>query len=249
MWTDIGKHSTTINKNGYIYSFYNRTCLDIGDSIRFYDRAGSNAYTIQPDSAASSNAYRACYFSVSLGATPLDGKPRILLYIPDSITVSNPDSSTVSYAFPLFETISPFVSSNGKGDYRLSWWSNVEDISKLKDINGCYQYDQECIKKFSNGVFQQPTQSSAKILCTADLTWRELKQSGGGITNNYFLSYPVVRNVSISVLIKGQGYVTDFAVDGGGGGLSVHSHTSIMDGGYAAAVFMPSAGIRPTNWR
>ncbi|MBR4315527.1 MAG: hypothetical protein IKP65_00955 [Alphaproteobacteria bacterium] len=125
MWTDIGKPSTTINKNGYIYSFYNRTCLDIGSDITFSDRSGNAAYKIQADSTSASNAYRACYFSVSLGATPLDGKPRILLYIPDSITVNNPDSSTVSYAKPLYETISPFVLSNGKGDYRLSWWCNV----------------------------------------------------------------------------------------------------------------------------
>jgi hypothetical protein len=63
---------------------------------------------------------------------------------------------------------------------------------------------------------------------------------------------PVITNPLILSLNTGYGYITDFATNtngGGNGSLPMHSHTSVTDGGFAAAVFMPSAVMRPFNWR
>jgi hypothetical protein len=78
-----------------------------------------------------------------------------------------------------------------------------------------------------------------------------LKQEGGGVQDTYHSLIPIIDTPAIAAVSKNDGYVLDFetGTGSGGGGIGMHSHTSNDDGGFAAAVFMPSASIRPINWR
>ena len=59
---------------------------------------------------------------------------------------------------------------------------------------------------------------------------------------------PVIYNIAVVDVLTGQGYITDFSGGGGDGGVGMHSHLSTNDGGFAAAVFMPSAIMKPFTW-
>jgi hypothetical protein len=97
---------------------------------------------------------------------------------------------------------------------------------------------------------------SGKVLCTANLKWEKLATTinfGNKVKDIVPKFYPIITNVIVLAIIRGQGYVTDFAAGGGDGSgvytsINIHSHTATNDGGFAAAVFMPSAVMKPLNW-
>ena len=115
------------------------------------------------------------------------------------------------------------------------------------------------VKRFNgtNITQEQPKTKSAKVLCSAAVKWEKLAT---GLTSNNSTKkeslpqyYPVINNPIVLSFMTNEGYVTDFAAPGNGGDdaysvTNIHSHTATNDGGFAAAVFMPSAVMKPLNW-
>lgn len=246
MITNTGKSIVSIKTNeGIVISIFNRTFHAWGSTINLNDMQNNKRYNIAIDQSYITNQYRCACFSMSYANNSLRTTPHLVVYAPDMSTKSNNGIT----AYPLFELISPSV--NKTGDiYQLTWWSNVANYSQLTQINNIYQYDPSVIKKFSQSTIssEKSTNSSANLLCTAHIYFEKLKQSGSGTFDARPRITPVIHHVAIVDVITGQGYVTDFSSGGDDGGIGMHSHLDNNDGGYAAAVFMPSAIMKPFTW-
>lgn len=237
---DIGKNiAITRMSDGSVLSMFNNAIMTADTTINFYDKSGKQRYTMSIDQTAITNKYRCAYYSRSLPQSAVDtsdSKPRFLLRLISSSTVE-----------PIYEFISPAIMSVKQDMVQLSWWSNVE-TSKFNS-----SYDKTALVRFSSSNLYVDTNIAvSKILCTATIRWEYLRQSGGGVNDSVFKLIPIIDTPVIATTINNQGYVVDFETGtggGGGGGLGIHSHTSNDDAGFAAAVFMPSAHIRPLSWR
>lgn len=251
MITDVGKSVATVKLlDGNVVNFFNKT-YDLSSEIIYYNQQGNPQYVITYNETQFKNKHRCAYYTRSYSQSAIDNIPRIVLCL-SGISITAPYGIT---AFPLYELISPSVNRLGVDEYQLSWWSNVDDISKLTLKNGIYFYNSNAIKKFSQNTLAdiEENQAATKILCTAYIKWEKLAQSINGVKDITAQLTPIIVNPTIIAVIQGEGYITDFSGggsgSGGGGGLSLHSHTSNEDGGFAGAVFMPSANMRVLNWR
>ena len=246
MITNTGKTIATMKvPDGTVLNIFNRTFYSWGKTINFQDDRGKSRYSIAIDQSYISNQYRCACFTRSFANNAIGMTPYILLYVPDLSKTT--DNGTTAY--PLFELISPSINYTGN-IYQLTWWSNVKDYSKLENVNGIYKYDAEKIKRFSQSTIATETESNTcgNILCTAQLYFEKLKQTGSGAFDSNIRMTPIIRNIAIVTLLTGQGYITDFSSGGGDGGIGMHSHLSNNDGGFSAAVFMPSAIMKPFTW-
>ena len=176
---------------------------------------------------------------------------RPVIYIPNSVSENSNTGSTDNgtdgiSCTPLYECIFPTIGINASGNAQLTWWSNTKEIINA-DEYGKYLYDSSKIQKFfANGYSSiQLKMGVSKILCSAPIYWERLKFEGYDVNPH---RSPVIRNISIIKCINNEGYVLDFVSEGGDGSMRMHSHTNTMDGGFAAAVFMPSAVPRPMSW-
>lgn len=236
MAVDIGK-SIAIARltDGSVLSMFNNTLIGMETTVNFHDKDGPR-YTMSIDQTAFTNKYRCAYYSRSLPQGSMDMTPHLILMLSSNSTVQ-----------PIYEFISPAITCIKQDMVQLSWWSNVE----ASKFNG--SYDATALVRFSSSNLYVDTNIAAyKILCTATIRWEYLKQMGAGAGDANFMMVPIIDTPAIAVVIKNEGYVLDFETGtggGGGGGLGIHSHTSNDDAGFAAAVFMPSAHIRPLNWR
>lgn len=249
MITDVGKSVATVKLlDGNVINFFNKT-YDLSANINYYDQQGNLQYVVTRDEAQYNNKHRCAYYTRSYSQSAIDNIPRIVLCL-SGISVTQQQNIT---AFPLYELISPSVNRLGIDEYQLSWWSNVDNITDLNQIQGIYFYNSNAIKKFSQNTLAdiEENQAATKILCTAYIKWEKLAQQINGVKDITAQLTPIIVNPTIIAVIQGEGYITDFSGggSGGGGGLSLHSHTSNEDGGFAGAVFMPSANMRVLNWR
>lgn len=230
--------------NGTIITMFNQI-VNVTTQINFKNANGDVKYTLAADTSAQANKYRCAQYIVSMSQASLAKTPRMVLYIQSSTVINATTGITVN---PLYEFISPTITRLGFENYQLTWWCNSDELVSTS------LYDDIKIKKFSQNQLDSftPTANSTQILCSANLRWELLSQDGGGIKDAFPVLTPIIRNPVILSTKTGYGYVTDFASNSGGGGgngMSLHSHTSVTDGGFAAAVFMPSAVMRPFNWR
>lgn len=238
---DIGKTiATTRLSDGSVLNLFNHTIIgenkNSGVDAKYYDVDGKLRYSLSIESKAVTNKYRCAYYSRSFPQSPHDMKPRLVLVVDDDCKVS-----------PLYEFITPSIMNVQQDTIQLSWWSNVF-AEKFDDEEG---YDSDALVRFSStNLYLDTNVSSYKILCTATIRWQYLKQNGAGVEDDHYHRIPVIGTPAVSAVIKNEGYVLDFETgSGGGGNIGLHTHTSNDDGGFAAAVFMPSAFIRPVNWR
>ena len=248
MITNNGKTIAIVKMpDGSVLNIFNRTFYAWGAKITFQDQNGKSRYTIAIDQSYISNQYRCACFTRSYSNNTIGMTPYLVLYVPD-MSKKTDDSVT---AYPLFEMISPAINHTGTV-YQITWWSNVKDYSKLtKNDEGIYTYSADQIKRFSQSTIATESASSTcgNILCTANLTFEKLKQTGTGAFDSSFRMTPVIHDIAIVAMVTGQGYITDFSSGGDGeGGIGMHSHLNNNDGGYAAAVFMPSAIMKPFTW-
>lgn len=246
MITNTGKTIATIKStDGSVINIFNRTFYSWGSTIQFKNSSGKSIYSMAIDQSYISNQYRCACFTISYSNSALSMTPNLVLHVPDMTALSN--NGIVAY--PLFELISPTINKTGES-YQLTWWSNVDDYSKLVNNNGIYTYEREKIKKFSQSTIssEKSTNLSGSILCTAHVYFERLSQVGSGTFESSATETPIIRSIAIIALITGQGYVTDFSSGGDDGGIGMHSHLDNNDGGFAAAVFMPSAIMKPFTW-
>ena len=251
MVNDVGKTVATIKLlDGTVVNFFNKT-YSLKQDIYFYDENGSSRYAITRDNDSFTNKYRCGYYAHSYSQSANFSQPRLILNL-SGITISGGGAVTAN---PLWQMISPSVNKLNVDEYQLSWWSNVDAKGSLKPIDAnVYKYDIKQIRRFSyNELANLPENASAcKILCTANIRWERLAQgTASGPTESHCHLTPIIVNPTIVTLIEEQGYITDFATGGGSGsgGIGMHAHTSMQDGGFAAAIFMPSANMRVLNWR
>lgn len=250
MITDVGKNIAAVKLiDGSVINFFNKT-YDLAANVNYYNEQGEIQYIITRDQSQFKNKYRCAYYTRSYSQSVLSNKAKLVICLSD-IEITHPTNIT---AKPLYELISPSINRLGIDEYQLSWWSNVDNISELQENNGVYFYKSTAIKKFSQNTLAdiEQNQAATKILCTSYIKWEKLVQQVGGVKDTVAQLTPVIVNPIIVAAITGEGYITDFSgggSGGGGGGLSLHSHTSNEDGGFAGAVFMPSANMRVLNWR
>ena len=266
MATSVGRTPATVKANdNYFVSMFNKF-LDADKSwseTKFYDDAmigvgsgtGGPRYVMSIDNADQSEAHRCLHFvrHNQQGANSADFISAVpVLYVPnDNILISTPGIGIP--AMPLFEVISPTITNVGGKSFQLTWWTNVDDVSKC---SGGMGYDPTIIKKFSSNDIEnfEDSQGAARLLCTAPIVWENLSTvappAQGAETTGVvkYLPTPVIYNVGVVHLVTGEGYIVDFSTGGGAGGMRVHSHTSMEDGGFAVSVYAPSAMIRPANW-
>lgn len=269
MTTFTGKAFATIRMhNGSVINMFNRSFSSWGTSIDFLDPNGTTRYKMAIDQVYMKNKYRCACFTYSFTASAISMSPRVVLYVPgknssndsnenssasgdgsDGSSSSETESSPFSWAYPIFELICPTISSIGNGVYQLTWWSNVDNYNAIKDENGTYIYNPTQIKKFSEYSLSSNASRSgscANIVCTAPLHFENLMQNG--TDKNCYFATPVIKRIAIIDVIPNNYYVTDFSGAGGGDGIGMHSHLNNNDGGFAAAVFMPSAIMKPFTW-
>lgn len=170
-------------------------------------------------------------------------------------------------AEPLYELITPTIHRRGPDGCDLVWWSNVSNATTFAaETRQCwatgkvegfvnpaanYTYRPELVKRFTEDEIEYGTngnENTAKIMCEACIYWENLAQVGGGVSDSFTHLTPVIKKINVVTLIPGEGYVTDFT-GGNNGAMGIHNHTCIEECGFAAAVFMPSAVMRPFNWR
>ena len=220
--------------------------------IKIYKKATSSTpkYTMTVEDSAYYS--RALFFHRSWTGNQLDNVSRPVIYIPNNVSEDeNTGSSDASpkgiSCTPLYECIFPAIGINASGNAQLTWWSNTKEIITAND-QGKYLYDSSKIQKFFANDYSsvELKLGVSKILCSAPVYWERLKFDK--YDENPHRS-PVIRNISIIKCINNEGYVLDFVSEGSdGGSMRLHSHTNTMDGGFAAAVFMPSAVPRPMSW-
>jgi hypothetical protein len=244
---DIGKNIAVARlTDGSLLNFFNHTLVGTTDKeIIFYDMDDEPRYVMTIDQSAIDNKYRCAHFSRSFAqAADENVNLNMLMMIIDN-NIENKDKDIPVQ--PLYEFISPSIMSVKQDTIQLSWWSNV-NASQLNENN---RYKTESLIRFSSdNLFVNNSTTVCKVLCTALVRWEYLRQEGGGIQDGRCKLYPIIETPVIVSVVKNEGYVLDFDSGGGdGGGIGIHSHTSNDDGGFAASVFMPSAHIRPLNWR
>lgn len=269
MATSVGRVPATVKIDDYFVTFFNKT-LEAGDSmreIRFYDdacvgpggnsgtRSGLPRYCLNVDIGDQTARNRCLHFvrHNQQGADEADFvNPIPAIYIPDvTITAAGGGISAV----PIFEVISPTITNVGGKSFQLTWWTNTDEMEQW---SGGMDYNPQLIKKFSANDLDdfEDNANGARLLCTASIVWENLKlskgsnpdASGGAAPEVEYLPTPVIYHVGVVHMVHGEGYIVDFSTGGGGGGMKVHSHTSIEDGGFAVSVYAPSAMIRPANW-
>lgn len=243
---DIGKNIViTRMYDGSVLNFFNHTVLGSGGNIVFRDIDNKPRYIMSLDQTVIQNKYRCAHFTRSFAQSEMDVTPKMVIMLYDEDNISSEQNISVT---PLYEFISPSIMCNKQDTVQLTWWSNIQ----ADKFDSEEEYNVESLIRFSSKQLQLDTNIiSYKIMCTATIRWEMLKQVGGGVTEQYHKLFPIISKPSIITIVKDQGYVLDFesGTGSGGGGIGLHSHTSNDDGGFAAAVFMPSARIRPLNWR
>lgn len=244
---DIGKNVVVTRMyDGSILNFFNHTILASNNTIVFLDIDNKERYIMNLDQTVIQNKYRCAHFVRSFAQSEMDNEPKMVLMLNDS-DKGNTTEQDIQVS-PLYEFISPSVMNIKQDNVQLTWWSNVQ-ADKFDSNQG---YDVKSLIRFSSTQLGIDTNIIGyKIMCTAVIRWEMLKQVVGGVTEQYHKLYPIIYKPAIVTIIKDQGYILDFesGTGSGGGGIGLHSHTSNDDGGFAAAVFMPSARIRPLNWR
>lgn len=236
---DIGKNiATTRLSDGSVLNLFNSTVVK-AQTINFKDIDNQIRYTLVLDQTSFQKKYRCACYSRSFPQSTIDTQVRYLLVLPNS-------GKNVQ---PLYEFISPSILNLKQDMIQISWWSNVY-ANKFQD-----KYDVNALVRFSSSeLVIDESIKTYKILCTSVIRWEYLKQDTTG--DNYHKLIPIIDTPIIVAVIKDQGYVVDFETgtgsgsgSGSGGGIGIHSHTSNDDGGFASAVFMPSAHLRPISWK
>lgn len=247
---DLGKTVATVRLlDGNVVNFFNKTHNMTG-SVIYKDASNTQElYRYNADTNEASGQYRACYFTRSFAQSADDVAPNMLFYIPNSKLVGEPPY----LAMPLYQFISPSITRLGADEYQISWWSNVENYKESDTYEKIYNDDR--LYKFNAkdpSIDSGKANGITKILCTANIHWEQLFISTNGAGQGLQSKLtPIIVNPVILAAISGEGFITDFSTGeggGGGGGMSMHTHTSNLDGGFAAAVFMPSATMKPVNW-
>lgn len=243
MISDVGKTiaSSRMN-NGMVINIFN-SGIDATGTVEFYDVAGLR-YQMAIDSLWSGQKYRAAHFTRSFPGDSIHNYKLLVPYVPNN----EYGSSGCLQALPLFEVISPTMSKTASDVYQMTFWTNM---SSIKTSNGGQRvYDYQNVVKFSNNALGDIEEDSSvsKVLCVAPIHWENLYQVGGSIRETKVQLTPVIQQVAITAVIMNDGYIVDFSTGGDGSGNTMHSHTSNLDCGFAAAVFMPSASMRVQNW-
>ncbi len=242
MISDVGKTIASCRMNdGMVINMFN-SAIDVTGTVNFYDSSGLR-YQMAIDSTWSGQKYRCAHFTRSFPGSSVHNYKLIIPYTPNL----SYGSGTVLQALPLFEMISPVMSFTGGDVYQLTFWTNM---SAIKTSSGGQRvYDYQNVIKFSNSALGDVIEdaSASKVLCVAPIHWENLYQVGTGIGESKLQLTPVIQQIAITAVIMNDGYIVDFST-GGGSGNSMHSHTSNLDCGFAAAVFMPSASMRVQNW-
>lgn len=249
MPTNVGKTTATAKlSDGSVISVFNRSLQNDSSNILFKDYFGNVRYELVIPTQYVGKHYRCAHFSRFYGQSGNGNPyPNLVIYVPN-ITI---EGATYGIpAIPLYQTISPTLFKHSQDDFMLTWWSNME-IQNGVTLSNFYSY--ENIKKFSSDEIDnfQEKSNVAQLLCAASVRFEKLKQVGGGLNQQQCSLIPIIYNPMIVHYIENNGYVVDFATGGGGGNgsFSNHNHTDTNQGGFAAAVFMPSATVRPLNWR
>ena len=273
---DVGKSIATIRMDdGRVYSIFNRTAYNLGREIKFYDDQGQVKYNMLINEDAVTQSLRCAYYTCSNPNSPIDPVARLVVKVSgDSGTAGGSSSGSGSSgdpeisAEPIYELITPTVHRRGPDGCDLVWWSNISNVGtfnayqkpcwaegKVKGyVNQVYNYEYrpELIKKFTEDEIEYGTDDDvsdvAKIMCEANIEWENLAQVGGGVADTFTHLTPVIKKINVVTLVTGEGYVTDFT-GGNNGAMGIHNHTCMEECGFAAAVFMPSAIMRPFNWK
>lgn len=244
MISDVGKTiaSSRMN-NGMVINVFN-SAIDATGVVNFYDIAGLR-YQMAIDSLWSAQKYRAAHFTRSFPGDSIHNYKLLVPYVPNS----QYGAGGRLQALPLFEIISPTMSKTASDVYQMTFWTNMSSIALTP--GGQRVYDYLNVVKFSNNALGDIEEDSSvsKVLCVAPIHWENLYQQGTGIAETRLQLTPVIQQVAITAVIMNDGYIVDFSTGGGGSaGNAMHSHTSNLDCGFAAAVFMPSASMRVQNW-
>lgn len=154
-------------------------------------------------------------------------------------------TKTVGIANLLYESICPAISMiGGSSGINLVFWTNFNQGADVSTGT----YDENTVFKASS--FDYPSALRAgvtkKALCSANISFEQLRQDGGGFNDNKPIFIPVVK--SVAILSYSDGAIFDFS--GGGGGIGRHSHESNANsaGGFAYSVFAPGTSIKPISW-
>ena len=243
MITDVGKTIASIRGNeGMVINMFNSSIETTG-VVNFYDSIGLR-YRMAIDSTWSGAKYRSLHFTRSFPGGNLTNYKLLVPYTPAGTAGSE---TGAIQALPLFEVISPVMSKTAGDVYQLTFWTNMSAITTTKSGRKVYDYNN--VIKFSNNALGDIVEdaSASKVLCVAPIHWENLYQVGTGIAETKLQLTPVIQSVAITAVISNDGYIVDFST-GGGSTMAMHSHTSNLDYGFAAAVFMPSASLRVQNW-
>lgn len=247
MISDVGKNPCSIRlMDGTVLNFFNKTIPSSG-TYTYKDKNNKVKYSVRFSDQDAKNTYRACFYFRSYPNAMIEKEAHPLINL-HKIDLSG--SGVINADF-IYEFISPSICKIADV-YQLSWWCNLDTTKIDTELisSGKIPYDKTYVKKFKTNDLQsvssESSSSCVKALCTASLSFQHLQQSFS--KSNPDRITPVVRRITILGTISGQGFVTDFST-GNGSGMSIHAHTSTDDGGFAAACFMPSAIMRPLNWK
>ncbi len=237
--------------NGRNCAIYNDAYPTLGNAD-FYDKY--NRYTYKMSVSANSGN-RCGVFSYS--SNQILSSRRLVLSIQEG-----PSDDGYTHVEPIYEMISPSITVRSPSHMILSWWSNISDFSSFeqnchvtnpaKSID-YYKYSSSYIRRVTQDEVEtgdiQATGNEPRILCHGYLKFDYLMQKNSSSNDSYPVLYPIVRQIYVASVFANQGYIVDFECGDGSGGKKIHNHTSNEECGFAAAVYMPSAFIRPFNWR
>lgn len=241
MIADVGKTPCVLRlEDGRVLSFFNTT-ITATSSISYKDTNGDIRYTMTIGSDVKKGKYRALHFIRSYPMHAIDNNPIPVIFTSPETTTTG---STSIECTPLYECIAPQITTFGKNNYQLTFWTNITDLSVLsKDSAGNYIYTAASVKKFSTNKLGDVTSdaNATKVLCTAPIHLELLSKSGIPMLT------PVIQSAAVLATVSGENYALDFS-GGGSAGLRRHAHSSNSDGGFAFSVYSPSAVVRPLSW-
>ena len=243
MINDVGKTSAIVRLNDYVVNMVNATIpASMSAGINILDFDGATIRYSMAINADGVNA-RCLMFARSFAGDAMSATLRPVIYVPPNVQDAGMGGVT---CIPLYECISPCASKLINGNEQLTWWTNMDEMPDSNGYGG-YIYDYAKVHKFrSNDLNESSANTSAcKILCTAPIYWERLQMAN---YDNRVYNTPVIRDIAILTVVQGEGYIVDFMSGGSGSGIKMHNHLSNLEGGFAGAVFMPSAVPRVMSW-
>lgn len=233
----VGKSICTVfSPAGDLYTFWNDYLADLA-SITFKDKSDTTRFTF---TTSETKQYRCLLFQKHYTTHSTLNTTTIKTY-PVMFNDSNDLSKTEVY--PIYECISPQVYfDTTKTNAILSFWSNMnadyDETTKIYNKDKVIKFEEDGLENVSNA------DDIKRCMFSAPLFFEKFK-----IESEWTIT-ALCTQPHLVYMISEKYQVTDFTGGGSGaGGLKVHGHTSMADGGFAFSVYHPGCSLPQKPWR